>query len=310
MNPDGRNHRLDTSGSTVRLARLFAPSLLLTALCALPLGARDATAGTEIMPEGGPAWQRDRGPGMPTSMFGTYIRKGELLVYPFFEYYLENTFDYVPSDLGYGGSGDFQGKYRASEEILFASYGFTDWLAMEFEASTIQARFERDPADLTGTPDVIEESGIGDIEGQVRARLVPETEKHPELFTYFEAVSPQEKDKPLIGTPDWELKFGVGAVRGFAFGTVTARFAGEYLLEDSSLDTGEYALEYLRKLSSTFRLYGGFEGNKDELTAIVEAQWHFSRHAFLKVNNGFGVTEKATDWAPEVGVLFSFPTGQ
>ena len=34
--------------------------------------------------------QRDRGTGQPTSMFGTYVRRRELLVYPFFEYYLDN----------------------------------------------------------------------------------------------------------------------------------------------------------------------------------------------------------------------------
>ena len=37
-----------------------------------------------------PAWLRDRGDGVSSSMFGTYIQKGQLLVYPFFEYYLDN----------------------------------------------------------------------------------------------------------------------------------------------------------------------------------------------------------------------------
>jgi hypothetical protein len=31
-------------------------------------------------------WLADRGPGIPTSLFGTYITKGEFLVYPFYEY--------------------------------------------------------------------------------------------------------------------------------------------------------------------------------------------------------------------------------
>jgi len=39
---------------------------------------------------------------------------------------------------------------------------------------------------------------------------------------------------------------------------------------------------------------------------IGEAQWFFSRVAVLKLNCGFGVTEKAPDIAPEVGVLFRF----
>jgi hypothetical protein len=30
------------------------------------------------------------------------------------------------------------------------------------------------------------------------------------------------------------------------------------------------------------------------------------RNAVLKLNNAFGLTSKATDWAPEIGVLFRF----
>ena len=33
----------------------------------------------------GPPYLQDRGTGVATSMFGTYVQKGELLVYPFFE---------------------------------------------------------------------------------------------------------------------------------------------------------------------------------------------------------------------------------
>jgi len=256
----------------------------------------------------GHGWLRDRGPGIPTSMFGTYIRKGELLVYPFFEYYLDDNFEYKPEEWGYGRARDFRGTFRASEGILFVSYGLTSWLAVEVEGAVIDARFEKDPDDPSATPAVIEESGTGDVEGQIRMRLLPETERHPELFTYFEAVSPQEKDKLLIGTPDWEYSAGVGIIRGLPWGTLTARFAGEYLAEDSSVDFSEYALEYLKRLSPRWRIYAGFEGSQDELSLITEAQWHFSQRAFLKLNNGVGITSKATDWAPEVGIMFSFPS--
>ncbi len=34
-------------------------------------------------------------------------------------------------------------------------------------------------------------------------------------------------------------------------------------------------------------------------------QWHCNRNVFLKANTGFGVTSKATDFAPEVGIMFS-----
>jgi hypothetical protein len=39
---------------------------------------------------------------------------------------------------------------------------------------------------------------------------------------------------------------------------------------------------------------------------IGEVQWHLGPRAFLKLNSGFGLTEKAPDVAPEVGVLISF----
>ena len=56
---------------------------------------------------------------------------------------------------------------------------------------------------------------------------------------------PHHKEKVLIGTPDVELKFGTGVVRGFTWGTLIARAAIEYAGGSSSqFDTGEYAVEY------------------------------------------------------------------
>jgi len=46
---------------------------------------------------------------------------------------------------------------------------------------------------------------------------------------------------------------------------------------------------------------------QDEIELITEAQWHVSDRVFLKLNNAFGITPKATDWAPEIGIMFSFP---
>jgi hypothetical protein len=250
----------------------------------------------------------DRGPGQATSMFGSYIRKGEFLMYPFFEYYLDNDYEYKPEEFGYNLARDFRGKFRANEGILFIGYGITERLAVEFEAAVIDARFEKSPDDNSGVPDVIEERGSGDIEGQIRYRFLDETETRPEMFTYFEAVSPQQKDKLLIATPDWELKFGAGMIRATRVGTFTLRAGAEYLLDDQSWDLGEYAVEYLKRVSPQWRLFAGFEGTQDELSLITEAQWHFSPFAYLKLNNGLGVTSKATDWAPEIGIMLShFP---
>jgi hypothetical protein len=39
---------------------------------------------------------------------------------------------------------------------------------------------------------------------------------------------------------------------------------------------------------------------------LTAPQWHFSPRAYAKLNTAFGVTSKATDFAPEVGVLFGF----
>ncbi|MFC1523410.1 hypothetical protein ACFL6N_01335 [Thermodesulfobacteriota bacterium] len=55
-------------------------------------------------------------------------------------------------------------------------------------------------------PDEISESGLGDVEGQIRWRFMEEDQSRPELFTYFETVFPFQKDKQIIGTQDWEFK--------------------------------------------------------------------------------------------------------
>jgi len=254
-----------------------------------------------------PIYLKDRGTGLPTSMFGTYIRKGELLVYPFFEYYLDNDMEYKPAELGYGLDRDFRGRYRASEGLIFIGYGILDWLAVELEAAVIKASLETSSDDPSGAPDKIEESGSGDVEGEIRLRWMPENQRRPEVFSYFEAVSPQQKDKVLIGTPDWEFKLGTGIIKGFSWGTVTLRVAWEYSMEESESELGEYAVEYLKRFSPSWRMYLGVEGYQDEVELITEVQWHITDSIFLKLNNGFGITSKATDWAPEIGCVFSFP---
>jgi hypothetical protein len=62
-----------------------------------------------------PEWLSDRGPGVRTSIFGTYVRPSELLVSPFFEYYIDDDYEYAPSDFGYSSGQDFRGRFRASE---------------------------------------------------------------------------------------------------------------------------------------------------------------------------------------------------
>lgn len=247
----------------------------------------------------------DRGTGIPTSQFGTYIRKGELLIYPFYEYYRDHNFEYKPAELGYGLDQDFRGRYRANEGLIFIGYGISDRLAAEFEAGVIEARLDKSDKDTSAAPARIEESGLSDVEGQIRWRWNHERAGMPEFFSYFETVFPTGKENSLIGTSDWEFKIGSGMIKGFSWGTVTLRVAVDYSAAEKSFGVGEYALEYLKRVSDRFRFFFMLEGTEDEVALVPEIQWHFSHSMFLKVSSGFGVTSKATDFAPEAGIMIS-----
>ncbi len=252
-----------------------------------------------------PFYLKDRGPGIPTSMFGTYIQKGEWIVYPFFEYYLDNNMEYSPNDFGFSLDQDFRGRFRANEELAFLSYGLTDRVALEFEAAIIHASLVKSPDDPSGMPDKTVESGLGDVQMQIDWMWSKETDRRPGFFSYAEVVIPHHKSKPLIGTPDLETKAGVGLIRGFRWGTITVRAAVEQA--GRSFNLGEYAIEYYKRLSKTFRVYTGIEGNQDELEYIAELQVWLSDSVRFKFNSAFGLTSKVTDWAPEIGLMISFP---
>jgi len=249
---------------------------------------------------------QDRGDGIAISMFGTYMQKGELLIYPYYEYYYDQDAEYKPSEFGFGVEQDFRGKYRAHEGLIFIGYGISDYLALEFEAAMIKAILYKADDDTSSMPGKLQESGMGDVESQLRWRLLKESRSHPELFGYFETVFPLQKDKVLIGTQDWEFMLGSGIIKGFALGTVTLRAAVAYITAESSVELGEYAVEYLKRLSNHLRIYAAVEGAQDEVELITEVQIFLTPCIFLKLNNGFGLTSKATDLAPEVGVMFSF----
>lgn len=256
--------------------------------------------------DGLPAHLRDRGPGIPVSMFGTYVQPGQLLVYPFFEYYRDADYEYAPDEFGFADVADYRGRYRALEALLFLGYGVTDRVALEIEAAIIDATLERADADRSGVPEELSESGLGDVEGQLRVRWMTERGPRPELFTYLEIVGPTQDAGSLIGTTDWEFKLGLGLIRGFGFGTVTLRGAYEHDRAEDVTELGEVALEVLRRLSSRWRVMGMVEGTQDEVELVTEVQWHVTGSTVVKLNSGFGITSKATDWAPEVGVLWSF----
>jgi hypothetical protein len=193
-------------------------SLLLALMAAPAIAAAQDTL---------PAWLRDRGPGVRTSLLGSYVRHRELLIYPFYEYYSDHDLEYKPSELGYGPSQtDYRGKYRANEGIFFVGYGVGPDVALEFEAAVIDATLETSRA--TSSAAEVHESGLGDVEGQIRWRFQRETATRPEFFTYLGAVAPLQKDQHLIGTQTWEVFGGVGFVRGYPWGTLTLRASVEF----------------------------------------------------------------------------------
>jgi len=252
-----------------------------------------------------PIYLRDRGAGTPTSMFATFARRGELLVYPFFEYYFDDNAEYAPEEFGYGLDVDFRGRYRASEYLIFLGYGLTDRIAVELEAAYIDASLQKSREDTAGVPNRVEESGLGDVQTQVDFMWKKETESRPGFSSYFEVVYPHNKGKKLIGTSDWEFKGGVGIVRGSRWGTFQIRAAVEYVSREDKFEMGELAVEYIKRVSAHWRLYAGVEGAQDEWEFITEAQWHINDNVFFKFNNAIGITSKATDWAPEIGVMFA-----
>lgn len=247
---------------------------------------------------------RDRGEGVPLSMFGTYLEGGQLLVYPFFEYYRDHDYEYEAGELGYTGDTEHRGRYRAREGLILVAYGISENVVAEFEAAVISARLDKSSRDDSALPSRLEQSGLGDVEAQLRWRWKRETATRPELFSYLETVFPFQRSKPLIGTSSWEYKLGTGVTRGLRWGTITARAAVGYA--EGALEPGEYAVEYLRRVSSRLRVFAGIEGSEDEVELITEAQVFLTPTIVLKLNNAIGLTSKATDWAPEIGFVFTF----
>jgi hypothetical protein len=248
---------------------------------------------------------QDRGEGVRLSQFGTSIRSGEFLVYAFYEYYRDHDYEYKPSELGFLGDVDFRGRYRANEGLLFMAYGLSDRVAVEFEVATISASLRKSADDRSALPPTLSEAGLGDVESSLRWRWNRESERRPEFFSFFNVVFPFQRHRALIGTRSWEYSLGAGLVRGYRWGTVTARAAIGY--SEGAPEPGEYAIEYLKRLSRHVRVYAGIEGTQDEAELIGEAQIFLTPNVFVKLNNAVGLTSKAPDWAPEVGLVFSFP---
>jgi hypothetical protein len=253
----------------------------------------------------------DRGPGIPASMFGTYVERHQLILFPFGAYSRDHDREYNPAALGFGLDQDFRGRFQSTEALVFAAYGVSDWLALEFEASRIRATFDKSSRDPSALPARVVESGLADFEGQIRVRVLRETNARPEIFGFVEITAPSQKRSLFIGDKEWDVRPGLGVVRGFAWGTMTFRTDVEYNRDDRHVDLGESSIEYLRRLSRSWRLNfaieGGETGAPDEWELVTGVQWRLRDILLVKVDNVVGLFSKATDWSPQVGLMLALP---
>ena len=252
--------------------------------------------------------QSDRS-GIRTSMLETYVEPGQFLIFPFYAYSWDHNYEYQPSMFGIGVDQDFEGTYRTNEVQLFLAYGVTDWLAVELEGARIIADFTRDPSDGSGTPSSLQERGTADVAGQVRLRLAPERGRRPEFFAAVELLPPQHSSSVLIGDGQWDVKGEIGATRGYHWGTMTFRTTIEYNRGDTHWDLGETSLEWLKRLSPSWRVLAAIEGGEggapDDWVLRSAVRWRVARGIDLKFANGLGLFPKSTDWEAQLGVLMT-----
>lgn len=286
-------HQLRTIRRTsTKLKYLSAGLLILIKLCAFGQDSNDSLN-----------FLNDRVSGIPTSLFGTYIEKGDIIVYPFYEFYKEKN-EYKPSEFGFAHDQQYEGKFSAHEELIYLGYGIKDWLMIEAEASIIQARQQKSSSDTSNMPSHFNEGGIENIEGQLRWRYFKESQMSPELYSYLLTVLPTRGENKMIGTDGFDFKFGTGLIKGFRFGTVSANLSIQYNTEDAVYEFGGFTVEYLKRISNTFRIYVGLEGIPDATEFITELQIFPKSWMFIRLNNAIGISPNATDIAPEIGVVF------
>lgn len=186
-------------------------------------------------------------------------------------------------------------------------YGITEDIVIALESALYVRETQwKSSDDKSAMPDKFEESGFGDTGLHIHWRWLRETAIRPAFFSYLEVGLPLQKNKKMIGTHDLEFVPGIGIIKGFTWGTVTGKVSLDYNTGDEELALGECALEYLKCLSPLWLVYLGVAGDGDEVELIPELQWHLNNNMFVKLNSALGLTPETADWAPEVGVMFSF----
>ncbi len=255
-----------------------------------------------------PDFLADRGDGIRTSLLATYIKPREFIFYPFYEYTKTSNYEYKASDLGLVGDVDYQGKKVDQEYLIFLSYAWNDSWMFEFESALhAKVKFTKAGNDpVAAVPRELRESGLGDTEAQLRWRYAKETETRPEITIMFQTEFPLQRKKKLLGTQAWGFGTGVILTKGYSFGTLSLRGQINHDRGDKETRFGEYAIDYLKKLSPQWTVALTLEGEESELSIIGEAQYAISKNATLKLNLGQGLTKKDRQTAPEIGVLFRF----
>jgi hypothetical protein len=133
-----------------------------------------------------------------------------------------------------------------------------------------------------------------------------ETAERRAIYSFFEVEFALQDRKVLIGAQDMEFAAGVGFIRHHSWGTLNGRMSLSYDGAEHKLELGEYAMEYLKRVNDRWRVVATIEGEDDEVSVIAEGQLTLRPGMILKLNSGFGLTKKASDFAPEIGVLFTF----
>jgi hypothetical protein len=252
---------------------------------------------------------RDRGPGMQTSLNATYLAEKEFLFYPFYEYNFVVNEEYIPMDLGYDVDQAYEAKSSSHEALLYLGYGISDWLIAEAEVAFINFTQQKSSSDNSTMPSPYKESGIENIDFQLRWRYWKETSKKPELFSNFVLAVPSAGSNKIIGLTGYDFKFASGLIKGFRFGTMIVSSSFQYNTYDSQFDFLGLDIEYVKRLNDKFRVYVGFDGLPipDAFAVSTNLQIFPKPWMFIRLGNSFGIGSSGLiDFNQEIGVAIYF----
>ncbi len=279
---------------------------VLAVLCGISLGPH--SAGAEDAPT--TYGLRDRGPGVPTSLTGIYLERGEWLGAASYQDLENRGFQYSPDEFGIADENDYLGKYTSSGGIFFLGYGISESLAVGLRVTGGSTKLAKASDDPSAMPSEIKESGIGEVAPELTWRFMTETASRPELYTYVSVLIPHDSDKNLIGTEDWVILPGIGLNRGFSWATLSARMDFEYdTASTSALDFGKWTIEGQRRFSDAWWLSAGLQGqvgggnNFDEVWQTTYLQWSASPHVTVRFGSRIGLTTMTEGWTGELGIV-------